>query len=86
MNVLDVFCFEDGRTVFLGKITSGPNYISACVCELVIAGTPVCSFKIEDEMLPSHKTQKNMRSISTTEQVDVALVRRSFKHCMVRGV
>jgi len=86
MMVNDVFAFEDGRTVFAGEVTSGPNYIRSCDCELLIAGAPVARFTIEDEMIPSHKAQKNLRSVSTVEKVDVALVQRSKGHCKLRGV
>lgn len=86
MAVKDVFAFEDGRTVFAGEVTSGPNYIRSCDCELLIAGAPVAKFKIEDEMMPLHKAQKNLRSVSTIESVDVALVRHSKGQCKLRGV
>ena len=86
MAVKDVFAFEDGRTVFAGEITGGPNYIKGCDCELLISGSPVARFRIEDEMMPLHKAQKNLRSVSTTEKVDVALVQRSKGQCKLRGV
>jgi len=86
MVVNDVFAFEDGRTVFAGEVTSGPNYIRSCDCELLIAGEPVGRFTIEDEMIPSRKAQKHLRSVSTVERVDVALVQRSKGQCKLRGV
>jgi hypothetical protein len=86
MAVKDVFAFEDGRTVFAGEITGGPNYITGCDCELLIADAPVARFRIEDEMIPSRKEQKNLRSVSTTERVDVALLQRSKGQCKLRGV
>jgi hypothetical protein len=86
MTVTDVFVFEDGRTVFAGEVTTGPNYIPPSDCELLVADAPAARFKIEGEMMPLNKTQKNLRSISTVEKVDVALIRRFKGQCKVRGV
>jgi hypothetical protein len=85
MTVADVFAFDDGRTVFAGEVISGPNYIPACDCELLVRSTPVATFRIEGEMLPLNKTQKNLRSVSTKEKVDIALVRYSKGPCKLRG-
>jgi hypothetical protein len=86
MLVKDVFAFEDGRTIFAGEITIGPNYIRACDCELLIGEAPVARFRIEDEMMPLRKTRKNLRSIATTEKVDLTLIGRLQQHCKLRGV
>ncbi len=86
MAVMDVFVFEDGRTVFVGRVTSGPNYIPASECELLLAGAPVGRFRIEGEMIPLAKAKKDLRSISTTEKVDVRLIQRSRGQCKLRSV
>ena len=86
MALADVFAFEDGRTVFAGEIIIGPNYIPPCDCELLIGETPVARFRIDREMLPLNKTEQKLSSVSTTDPVDVPMVRRSQDQCKVRGV
>ena len=86
MAVRDVFAFENGRTVFAGKVTCGPNYIPACDCELLVAGAPVARFRIEGEMMPVDKARKDLRSVSTSEKVDAGLIKRSKGQCKLRSV
>ena len=83
MALADVFAFEDGRTVFAAEIIIGPNYIPPCDCELLIGETPVARFRL-GEMLPLNKTEQKLRSVSTTDPVDVPMVRRSQDQCKVR--
>jgi hypothetical protein len=85
MAVADVFEFTDGRTVFVGEISQGPNFVRACDCELLVAGVPVAKFRIEGEMIPMHKEQTNLRSISTVEKVDLDLDRCSKEQCKLRS-
>lgn len=85
MDVVDVFNFEDGRTVFVGTVAVGPAYISACDCELTIAGDVVARFRIEGEMIPLKRAPNHLRSVSTNEEVDLRLVQVS-KVCKLQSV
>jgi hypothetical protein len=86
MAVRDVFGFDEGRTVFVGKISQGPEFIRACKCELLVAGVPVARFMIEGEMIPMRKEQKNLRAVSTIEKIDSDLVQGFKKHWKLRCV
>ncbi len=85
MTVTDVFAFEDGRTVFTGEVRKGPNYIPACKCVLLFNGTLVARIRIEGEMLPMNSVPQNLRSVSTADKVDVALVRASQGTCELKA-
>jgi hypothetical protein len=86
MVVTDVFAFKEGRVVFAGEISQGPSFIPACNCELLVAGVPVAKFRIEGEMIPMRRAQKNLRAVSTVEKVDFDMVRRSKEQCKLRCV
>lgn len=70
MLVSDVFHLSDGRTVFAGKVLSGPSRINKGSCTLLVNGEERASFQIEGEMqfTPS---SSDSRAISTLS--DVAL-------------
>jgi hypothetical protein len=86
MDVVDTFAFKDGRTVIAGLVTTGPPYISACDCELVVAGKPVAEFSIEGEMLPLKRQPNQLRAVSTRKEIDLGLIRRSKGRCKLRSV
>jgi len=85
MSIADVFALEGARTVFTGEVRGGQKVTSACDCELVIAGVPVARFKIEGEMIPLRK-EGDLRAVSTTEEIDVALVQRAKGQCQLRCI
>jgi len=70
MLVADVFHLSDGRTVFAGKVLTGPNRISKGRCTLLVNGEERASFQIEGEMQFSPNSSDS-RAISTLH--DVAL-------------
>jgi hypothetical protein len=86
MDVVDIFSFDDGRTVFAGVIAEGPSYISACDCVLVVASNPVARFRIEGERIPLKRVQKHVRAVSTIEKVDVRLAQGSMGQCKLQSV
>jgi hypothetical protein len=78
ITVDDVFRFEGGRTVFVGEVKQGPNYISSCDCELLLGDTCVAKIRLEGEMIPLKKTRMSLRAVSTLDTVDVDRI-RGFK-------
>lgn len=75
MIVQDVFLFLDGRTVFLGEVPVGPAFIGPGQCELLIAGVLFARFRIEGEMIIVRRGRSSLRSVSTTERIDVEWVK-----------
>jgi hypothetical protein len=86
MSIADAYAFEGGRTVLVGEVTSGPNYIPACDCELVVGEWVAARFRIEGEMLPLGKTRNDLRSVSTKETFDMSLIHRFAGQCTLRGL
>jgi hypothetical protein len=86
MKVQDVFPLT-GRTVLVGEVNGSPKIIRACDCELVIAGSSPASFRIDGEdLLCPIPPDRVWRAISTSDAVDVDLVRRSLGNCEVRAI
>ena len=86
MKVQDVFPLT-ARTVFVGEVIGEPKVIRACDCELLIAGSSPASFRIDGEdFLCPIPPDRVWRAISTSDPVDVALVRKSLGNCEVRAV
>jgi hypothetical protein len=86
MKVQDVFPLT-GRTVFVGEVTGGPKIIRACECELVIAGSSPARLRIDGEdLLCPIPPDRVWRAISTSDSVDVALVRKSLGNCEVKAI
>ena len=81
MIVRDVFALSDGRTVLVGEVAKGPNYIAECDCELFVDGTFVTKLRIEGEMLPLKRTPNELRSVSTLAPIDVSLLRPGNRQC-----
>ena|SRR5436309_15896311 len=84
MKVTDVFAFEHGRTAFVGAVQP-PDFpiIGACECTLLLEGVPTGRLKLEGEMF--HGSPEGLRSVTTSETVDVERVRRSLGLCTLRG-
>ena len=74
MTIRDIFPFEGGRKVFTGEVRSGPAYIRAGACELLIRGEVAARFTIEGEMLPLRKQAGALRALSTTANLDPELL------------
>jgi hypothetical protein len=73
--VVEVFRFQDGRTVFAGPIYGEAKYIPACRAELLIDGNAVAEIGLEGEMISNSVHPKGYRSVSTTDAVDLQLDR-----------
>jgi hypothetical protein len=71
MLVLDVFWFSDGRTVFMGQVTTGPERITRSLCRLISDGVVLGEFEIEGEMMPKRTRAGAERSVSVAARVDV---------------
>jgi hypothetical protein len=86
MKVQDVFPLAS-RTVFVGEVTGAPKLIKGCECELVIAGSPPTNLRIDGEdFLCPIPPDPLWRAISTSDPVEVALIRKSLGSCEVRAV
>ncbi len=83
MPIVDVFPLARGRTIFVGPVT-GPEYLGACECELLIDERRVSQLKLEGEWTEPPKDSR-WRAVSTTDRVDVELIRQSAGRCRLRG-
>ena len=69
LRVSEVFRFEDGRTVFAGRLLGDEIYIPPCRAELLVNGNVVAVLHVEGEMLPNGDHGAGWRSVSTTEAI-----------------
>ena len=69
----DVFRFEDGRTVFTGRLVSEFPYLKPCRADLLVDDVLICSVFLEEEMMPLHRKDRLMRSVSTRDEVPIDL-------------
>jgi hypothetical protein len=70
LSVVEVFHFEDGRTVFVGPFHEGADYIPACRAKLLVNGRVVATLSLEGEMMPNGRHPQGYRSVSTTDAID----------------
>lgn len=68
MQINEMFHFNNGRTVLVGLVETGPTYIPAQPCEILMDGIRRQLIRIEGEMLPSNAGQEE-RSVSTTDKL-----------------
>ncbi len=83
MEVLDVFRFGEGRTVFVGPV-EGEQHIGPCDCALVVDGAARQEFRLEGEMITDTKHPKGYRSISTLTAIDLDTSELKGHRCVVR--
>jgi hypothetical protein len=50
MDVRDMFQFPDGRTVFVGLISSASPFIEAAACEVIVDGEKVGQVEVNEEL------------------------------------
>lgn len=72
MRIDDAFAFEDGRTVFVGIVTTSRGYVAPLRCDLIVDGQVIQQLTLEGEMLPAKRVASAERSVSTVERVVVA--------------
>ena len=74
LQVSDVFNFEDGRTLFSGKLKEQVTSLTACEAELQIDEKVFTILAIEGNWMPGKKGLSNplFRTVSTTENVNKA--------------
>src|SRR4051812_36826218 len=81
MYVVDVFYFQDGRTVLMGTVAGHEKFIGPCRCEMLIGDKRVAVIELEVEMLtdPPHK---EYRSVSTRDvlALDKEMVAKRWVH------
>jgi Immunity protein 35 len=67
MDIVDIFQFADGRTVFVGEVTGGPIFITKCRCSLWLGEKYLQEIEIEGEMIPSQQATAptSLRSVSS---------------------
>lgn len=68
MLVADVFRLSDGRTVFAGKVLSGPKRINRGRCTLLVNGEERATFQVEGEMQFTPNSSDS-RAVSTLGEV-----------------
>ncbi|HZD69321.1 MAG TPA: hypothetical protein VFA45_10535 [Actinomycetes bacterium] len=71
MKIVEMFRFEDGRTVIVGHVRGGPPFIRQRPCELVIDGRVVQRLTLEGEMLPEKRISDDRRSVATFDDVQL---------------
>jgi hypothetical protein len=70
MRVTDRFNFQNGRTVFVGKVTGHPAPIREIVCNLKISGNTIATVTLEGEMMPEVRGERgDLRSVSTVDAI-----------------
>lgn len=65
MLVDEVFIFNNGRTVFAGRVLVGSQFIKKCKCDLYSNEVKVDTFDLEGEMMPLSRTQQKVRAVAT---------------------
>jgi hypothetical protein len=85
MEVVEVFHFDDGRTVLVGRI-EGDAYVGPCDGELVVDDAERQRLRIEGEMLTDAKHPDGYRSISTRSPVELDAAELKARRCVVRSV
>ena len=73
MNVIDIFHFTDGRTVFVGYIFGYEKFIHKCRCTLFLDDQQICELSIEGEMLVEKRYKSEKRSLSTLDNIRLTL-------------
>lgn len=71
LDVIEVFRFSDGRTVFVGPVHGDLKYIPPCDAELVVNGNVVGTVHLEGEMMPNGQQPVGYRSVATSDVVDL---------------
>ena len=84
LRIDDVFSFEDGRTVFAGKLLRESDYIRACDAELVVERKTVGTIHLEDEMMPLNSPDKAIRSVSTMDCLEIEIDRLKNGNSVLR--
>jgi hypothetical protein len=72
MRVREVFRLSDGRTVFVGPMTSDPPFVTSAVCDLIVEGAPVGDVAVSED-LPERREPSSSgdRALSTHDDLDV---------------
>jgi hypothetical protein len=73
LQVAEVFRFEGGRTVFVGKLLGEEKYIPPCRAELLVNDNIVAVIHVEGEMLPNGEHRPGLRSVSTIDELDLSI-------------
>ncbi len=85
MQVTGVYAIKEGLTTFAGFVTPAElALIGTCECELRIDNVPAARFRLGGEMI--HKSPHGMRSVWTSEKVDIGLVNASIGRCKLKGM
>jgi hypothetical protein len=71
MQITEIFQLGDGRTVLVGHVESGRDFIRRTKCRLTVDGRAVQTIELEGEMLPEKRTPDPRRSVSTFDAVRV---------------
>lgn len=71
LNITELFHFESGQTVFVGKVENGPVYIPACELYLIIDGNVRQKVRLEGEMIPDTKNEEGLRIVSSNDKINL---------------
>jgi hypothetical protein len=83
MEIDDAFTMA-GRTIFVGVVRNGPNFIQDCDCELIVDDVAVTRFIVAGEALDLVRA-KNSRALVTASPIDPELLGRA-KGAKLRGI
>ena len=70
MLIKEIFNFQDGRIVFVGKTDSDVKLIKTCICSIFIDKNLFSIINIEGEMI-SNGNNSGLRLVSTFDRVDI---------------
>lgn len=75
ISIEDVFQFDDGSTIFVGRMVGGGNVITPSNAELLVNGVSLGSLRLEGERMPGPRI-RDKRIVFTHDKVDVDRLRR----------
>ena len=71
MNIVEVFEFEDGRTILVGDVLEGPAFIKTTDCLIDFGDGRKIDISIEGEMISKPHKSNGVRSLSTRDVISV---------------
>jgi hypothetical protein len=73
MEIDEAFAFNDGSTVFVGRVTSGALQIPAAA-RVLVSGQTIATIVLTEERMPGPK-QPGSRTVVTRDDVDLSAIR-----------
>lgn len=85
MQIIEVFHFQSGETVFAGSVTGRNELIKQCKAELIIDGTVDKTIEIRGEFLGVRHPEGH-RALSTFEPIELTSEFVKKHDCTLRSI